>query len=82
MYGSMHIEFSLAEIYPRPQLARVIVHEATHKFAHTGDICYCLRLGDPSLPGLVTNYETVGAFDKTHNADSYTYTYSQFTVVN
>ena len=35
LYGSMHIEFALASIYPRPQMARVIVHEATHKFAGT-----------------------------------------------
>jgi hypothetical protein len=64
LYGSMHIEFALASIYPRPQMARVIVHEATHKFAGTEDMAYCL--------GQVW-YPQMGAFDMTHNADSYTY---------
>jgi hypothetical protein len=64
LYGSMHIEFELASIYPRPQMARVIVHEATHKFAGTEDMAYCL--------GQVW-YPQMGAFEKTVNADSYTY---------
>src|SRR5262249_1926686 len=34
---SIHIEFSLAAVYPPLQLARIIVHEATHKFAGTRD---------------------------------------------
>jgi hypothetical protein len=64
IYGSMHIEFALAELYPRPQLARVIVHEATHKFANTADVFYCEGQ---------RGYEQAGAFDMTHNADCYTY---------
>jgi hypothetical protein len=63
MYGSMHIEFSLAEIYPLQQLARVILHEATHKFAHTVDEAYT---EDSSYRGL-------DAGKKTRNADSYAY---------
>ena len=62
-WGSIHIEFSLATIYPRPQMARVIVHEATHKFAGTLDAAYCHN----------PFYKHLSVFEATKNADSYTY---------
>ena len=64
IYGSIHIEFSLATIYPRAQMARVIVHEATHKFAGTYDAAYCNQS---------QFYPHLSAWERTHNADSYAF---------
>jgi hypothetical protein len=60
---SIHIEFSLATIYPRAQMARVIVHEATHKFAGTIDEAYCFE----------GHYRQIDKPQRIRNADSYTY---------
>ena len=62
-FGSIHIEFSLAKIYPKPQIARVIIHEATHKFADTLDIAYCYW----------KTYPQGWKGDKINNADSHAY---------
>jgi hypothetical protein len=60
---SIHIEFSLASIYPRAQMARIIVHEATHKFAGTIDVAYCCE----------GQYLQTSKPQRISNADSYTY---------
>jgi hypothetical protein len=62
-FGSIHIEFSLATIYPKPQIAPAIIHEATHKFADTQDVAYCYW----------KTYPQGWKGDKIINADSYTY---------
>jgi hypothetical protein len=59
----IHIEFSNVTKYPRLLLALVIVHEATHKFAHTEDHAYT----DDD------NYEKLIAAQRIENADSFAY---------
>ena len=61
---SIHIEFSLAAVYPPFQLARIIVHEATHKFAGTRDNAYTYEEED---------YEDLTYQERVFNADSYAY---------
>jgi len=61
---SIHIEFSLAAVYPPFQLARLIVHEATHKFAGTSDHAYTYEEDD---------YEDLTYQERVFNADSYAY---------
>lgn len=61
--GSIHIEFSLAANYPRSQMARIIIHEATHKFAQTQDHAYTQELV----------YEQLTPAQRASNADSYAY---------
>jgi hypothetical protein len=63
IFKSIHIEFSLATIYPRAQMARIIVHEATHKFAGTIDVAYCCE----------GQYLQTSKPQRISNADSYTY---------
>jgi hypothetical protein len=60
---SIHIEFSLAAVYPPIQLARIIVHEATHKFAGTRDHAYTYE----------EDYEDLTMEERVFNADSYAY---------
>jgi len=61
---SIHIEFSLAAVYPPFQLARIIVHEASHKFAGTRDHAYTYEEDD---------YEDLTFQERVFNADSYAY---------
>ena len=61
---SVHIEFSLAAVYPPFQLARIIVHEATHKFAGTRDHAYTYEEDD---------YEDLTTQERVFNADSYAF---------
>jgi hypothetical protein len=62
--GSIHIEFSYADLYPRRFLAHCIVHEATHKFADTDDYAYA---DEDEYAGLTREH-------RINNADSYAYT--------
>lgn len=62
--GSIHIEFSYADVYPRPFLALAILHESTHKFAATNDYA---TTDDDTYPRLTQN-------QRLRNADSYAYT--------
>ncbi len=57
----IHIEFSNVTKYPRLLLALAIVHEATHKFAHTDDHAYT----DDD------NYEKLIVAQRIENADSF-----------
>ncbi len=59
----IHIEFSNIAKYPRLLLALAIVHEATHKFAHTEDHAYT----DDD------NYERLILAQRIENADSFAY---------
>ncbi len=59
----IHIEFSNVTKYPRLLLALAIVHEATHKFAHTEDHAYT----DDD------NYEKLIVAQRIENADSFAY---------
>jgi roadblock/LC7 domain-containing protein len=59
----IHIEFSNATKYPRLFLAMCIVHEATHKFAHTEDHAYTED----------DNYKTLTTAQRIENADSFAY---------
>ena len=51
-------------MYPPFQLARIIVHEATHKFAGTSDHAYTYEEND---------YEDLTMQERVFNADSYAY---------
>src|SRR6266480_3576779 len=59
----IHIEFSNVTKYPRLLLALAIVHEATHKFAHTEDHAYT----DDD------NYKKLIVAQRIENADSFAY---------
>jgi len=59
----IHIEFSHVPKYPRLFLALAIVHEATHKFAHTEDHAYT----DDD------NYKKLIVAQRIENADSFAY---------
>jgi len=60
----IYIDFGLLRTFNIKQMARVIVHEATHKFAYTGDYAYFSNSGDVS--GMM-------ASEALKNADSYAY---------
>lgn len=60
---SIHVEFSYADTYSDRALSRVIVHEASHKFADTEDYAYHHEPAYDGLPRRKT----------TDNADSYAY---------
>lgn len=61
---SMHIRFQLAEALSVDALARIIVHEASHRYASTGDFAYkhAIHLYEPMSPDHAVL-----------NADSYAY---------
>lgn len=61
---SMHIKFSLCETQSVNAVARIIVHEASHIFASTGDVCY---YSDS------VQYATLKTQDAIINADSYAF---------
>ena len=60
----IYIDFGLLRTFNLQQMARVIVHEATHKFAYTGDYAYFSNSGDV---GRMLAQEAL------KNADSYAY---------
>ncbi len=60
---SIHVEFSFADSYSDRALSRVIVHEASHKFANTDDHAYH---HEPA-------YDSLSRRRTTDNADSYAY---------
>ena len=61
--NNIRIEFALTRTYTVDQLARVILHEATHKFGYTADYAY---EGKGDIAGLTTGRAI-------KNADSYAY---------
>jgi hypothetical protein len=61
--GSIHVQFSLCLKRSVDWLARAIVHEATHKFAATGDYAYAHA----------AEYTTLRPEHATQNADSFAY---------
>lgn len=61
---SMHIRFQLAEALSVDGLARIIVHEASHRYASTGDFAYKHQ---------VHLYEPMSSKEAVLNADSYAY---------
>jgi hypothetical protein len=60
----IYIDFSLLKSCNKYQIARIIVHEATHKFAYTGDYAYMSNSG---------KFNLMTAKDALKNADSYAY---------
>jgi hypothetical protein len=60
----IYMDFGLLRKFNLKQIARVIVHEATHKFAYTGDYAYFSNSGDVSR---------MLASEALKNADSYAY---------
>jgi hypothetical protein len=61
---SIHLEFMLLGIWSEPAIARILIHEATHKFAKTKDHAY---MSDETQWARMTAPESI------QNADSYAY---------
>jgi lysine-specific metallo-endopeptidase family protein len=61
---SIHLEFMLLGIWSEPAIARIIIHEATHKFAKTEDHAY---MSDEAKWAGMTPPQSI------QNADSYAY---------
>ena len=63
--GSIHVGFSLFDefAYTPEQMARIIIHEATHKFCKTADVKYCWD----------ANYDQQSPQQMKNNADSLAY---------
>ncbi|HET6913108.1 MAG TPA: hypothetical protein VFH71_07170 [Rhodanobacteraceae bacterium] len=63
--GGIHVGFSLGSAfgYSPERMARIIIHEATHKYCYTDDVKYC---HDP-------NYDVESPVTMAKNADSFAY---------
>lgn len=62
--GSIHLAFDLTSTYSETALARIIAHEATHKFADTEDHAYMHEF---------TKFAAMTQAQACDNADSYAY---------
>lgn len=60
---SIHVEYDLIDTYSKLGVARIIIHEATHKFAGTADHAYSHQPG----------YSNMTQVQSLNNADSYAY---------
>jgi len=61
---SIHLEFMLLGVWSEHAIARILIHEATHKFADTKDYAY---MSDPDAWEVLTPSRSI------KNADSYAY---------
>ena len=61
--GPIHVDFDLLSTYSLRAFARIVIHEATHRFCDTDDEAYC---HEPAYPGLTPE-------QCANNADSYAY---------
>lgn len=61
--GPIHVAFDLAKSYSPEEMARIIIHEATHTFCYTLDVKYCHD----------ANYDFQTPDQMLTNADSFAY---------
>jgi len=61
--GPIHVAFELCKSYSPEEIARVIIHEATHSFCRTTDVVYCWD----------ANYDQKTPAEMLTNADSFAF---------